>query len=64
MNHDVNYKICIDINNYQDHNPKMKTLFLTGYGLSVCVKDTRLVFKQGIDDPFGREKREVIEFLC
>ena len=27
----------------------MKTLFLTGYGLSVSVKNTRLVFKQGYD---------------
>jgi CRISPR-associated protein Cas1 len=37
----------------------MKTLFLTGYGLSVSVKNTRLVFKQGID-PFT-DKQKVIE---
>lgn len=37
----------------------MKSLFLTGYGLSVSVKNTRLVFKQGID-PFST-KREVLE---
>src|SRR5579884_3347974 len=39
----------------------MKSLFLTGYGLSVSVKNTRLVFKQGINDPFGKEKRSAIE---
>lgn len=39
----------------------MKSLFLTGYGLSVKVQNTRLVFKQGINDPFGREKAEVLE---
>src|SRR5437867_6967539 len=37
----------------------MKTLFLTGYGLSVHVKNTRLVFKQGVD-PFSND-REVLE---
>lgn len=37
----------------------MKSLFLTGYGLSVSVKNTRLVFKQGID-PFSK-KREILE---
>jgi predicted fused transcriptional regulator/phosphomethylpyrimidine kinase len=36
----------------------MKALFLTGYGLAVRVRDTRLVFKQGINDPFGRENIE------
>lgn len=39
----------------------MKSLFLTGYGLSIKVQNTRLVFKQGINDPFGREKPEVLE---
>jgi hypothetical protein len=27
----------------------------------VRVRDTRLVFKQGINDPFGREKPETLE---
>jgi hypothetical protein len=39
----------------------MKSLFLTGYGLSVSVKNTRLVFKQGMHDPFRREKRQSLE---
>jgi CRISP-associated protein Cas1 len=39
----------------------MKSLFLTGYGLSVSVKNARLVFKQGINDPFRKEKIEPIE---
>jgi CRISPR-associated protein Cas1 len=39
----------------------MKSLFLTGYGLSIRVKNTRLVFKQGVNDPFRREKEEVLE---
>lgn len=37
----------------------MKSLFLTGYGLSLSVKNTRLVFKQGID-PFSKNN-EVLE---
>src|SRR2546422_3580999 len=37
----------------------MKTLFLTGYGLSINVKNTRLVFKHGLD-PFSQNK-EVLE---
>jgi CRISPR-associated protein Cas1 len=37
----------------------MKSLFLTGYGLSMRVKNTRLVFKQGFD-PFSKD-REVLE---
>jgi CRISPR-associated protein Cas1 len=39
----------------------MKTLFVQGYGLSIKVQNTRLVFKQGVNDPFGREKLEVLE---
>lgn len=39
----------------------MKSFFLTGYGLPVSVKNTRLVFKQGINDPLGKEKTEVTE---
>ena len=39
----------------------MKSLFLTGYGLSIKVQNTRLIFKEGINDPFGKEKRKVIE---
>lgn len=39
----------------------MKTLFLQGYGLSIKVQNTRLVFKQGITDPFSRKKPEVLE---
>jgi CRISPR/Cas system-associated endonuclease Cas1 len=39
----------------------LRTLFLTGYGLSVSVKNSRLVFKQGINDPFGKEKYSVQE---
>jgi CRISPR-associated protein Cas1 len=39
----------------------LKSLFLTGYGLSASVKNTRLVFKQSVNDPFGREKSEVLE---
>lgn len=39
----------------------MKSLFLTGYGLSIRVQDTRLVFKQGINDPFGKEKPKELE---
>jgi CRISP-associated protein Cas1 len=39
----------------------MKSLFLTGYGLSVKVQNTRLVFKQGINDPFGKEKPGILE---
>ena len=37
----------------------MKTLFLTGYGLSINVKNTRPVFKQRFD-PFLQNK-EVVE---
>ncbi len=37
----------------------MKSLFVTGYGLSVSVKNTRLVFKQGID-PLSKNS-EVLE---
>jgi CRISPR-associated protein Cas1 len=37
----------------------MKSLFLTGYGCSLSVNNTRLVFKQGLD-PFSRN-REVLE---
>jgi CRISP-associated protein Cas1 len=33
----------------------MKSLFLTGYGLSINVKNTRLIFKQGINDPFSNQ---------
>src|SRR2546426_4252510 len=36
----------------------MKTMFLSGYGLSVSVKNTRLVFKQGLH-PFSKN-REVL----
>src|SRR5436853_97471 len=39
----------------------MKSLFLTGYGLSISVKNTRLVFKQGINDPFRKDKNEILE---
>ena len=37
----------------------MRSLFVTGYGLSVSVRNMRLVFKQGID-PFSKN-REVLE---
>lgn len=37
----------------------MKSLFLNGYGLSIKVKNTRMVFTQGID-PFS-DKRETLE---
>lgn len=37
----------------------MKSLFLRGYGLSIKVQNTRLVFSQGID-PFNG-KREILE---
>ena len=37
----------------------MKSLFLHGYGLSIKVKNTRLVFSQGID-PFSNTK-EVLQ---
>jgi len=37
----------------------VKSLFLHGYGLSIKVKNTRLVFSQGVD-PFN-DKREVFE---
>ena len=33
----------------------MKSLFLTAYGLSINVKNTRVVLKQGINDPFSNE---------
>lgn len=39
----------------------MKSLFLTGYGLSIGVKKTRLFFRQGIKDPFHKEKQEELE---
>ena len=39
----------------------MKSLFLTDYDLSVDVKNTRLVFKQGINDLLGKESTNVIE---
>lgn len=39
----------------------MKSLFLTGFGLSVSVKNSRLIFRQGINDPFGREKPSILE---
>jgi hypothetical protein len=38
----------------------LKSLFLTGYG-SIRVKNTRLVFKQGVNDPFRRENEEILE---
>jgi hypothetical protein len=38
----------------------MKSLFLTGYGLSIKVQNTRLVFKQGINDPLRKEKRNIL----
>jgi CRISP-associated protein Cas1 len=37
----------------------MKTLFLTGYGLSINVKNTRVVFKQGINDTFSKESKSI-----
>jgi CRISPR-associated protein Cas1 len=37
----------------------MKSLFLRGYGLSIKVKNTRMVFSQGID-PFS-SKKETLE---
>ncbi len=40
-------------------NDVMKSLFLQGYGSSIKVKDTRLVFSQGIQ-AFSKE-REIIE---
>jgi CRISPR-associated protein Cas1 len=40
---------------------ELKTLFLTGYGLSLSVRNTRLVVKQGMNDPFGREKPQSLE---
>src|SRR5690348_9180494 len=43
---------------------KMKSLFLTGYGLSVSIKNTRLVFKQGVNDPFEKEKLDAIELAA
>src|SRR5919205_4498175 len=39
----------------------IRSLFLTGYGLSVNVKNTRLIFKQGINDPFAKDKSESME---
>lgn len=39
----------------------MRSLFLTGYGLSIRVKNTRLVFRPGIDDSFRKEKQEFLE---
>lgn len=39
----------------------MKSLFLTGYGLSIKLQNTRLVFKQGSNDPFSQDKPEVLE---
>jgi len=38
----------------------MKSLFLTGYGLSLSIKNTRLVFKQG-STPFSEHNRETLE---
>ncbi|MEX1995916.1 MAG: hypothetical protein WD884_00875 [Nitrosopumilaceae archaeon] len=37
----------------------MKTLLLSGYGLSIKVKNTRMVFSQGLD-PFS-DKKETLE---
>ena len=37
----------------------MKSFFLSGYGCSIRVKDTRLIFSQGVH-AFSKE-REVIE---
>jgi hypothetical protein len=37
----------------------MKSLFLHGYGLGIKVKNTRLVFSQGLD-PFS-DKRKILE---
>ena len=37
----------------------LKSLFLHGYGLSLKVKNTRMVFSQGLD-PFS-DKRETLE---
>ena len=39
----------------------MKSLFLTGYGLTVKAQNTSLIFKQVIDDSFNREKPEALE---
>gem|GEM_PF-5801072 len=36
----------------------MKSLFLHGYGLSIKVKNTRMVFSQGID-PFSDKRDQV-----
>ena len=41
----------------------MKSLFLSGYGLSVSVKKTRLVFKQGIVVLSNELKRKYIDLL-
>ncbi|NMJ87550.1 MAG: hypothetical protein EX285_06905 [Thaumarchaeota archaeon] len=38
----------------------MKSLFLSGYGYSIKVKDTRLIFSQGAR-PFN-DKKEVSEY--
>jgi len=38
-----------------------ESLFLTGYGLSVSVKNTRLLFKQGINDPFENKNADIVE---
>jgi CRISP-associated protein Cas1 len=38
----------------------LKSLFVIGYGLSISVKNIRLVFKQGVD-PFSSNRREVLE---
>jgi hypothetical protein len=38
----------------------MESLFLTGYGLSISIKNTRLVFKQGINDPLSKEKTNTL----
>ena len=37
----------------------LKSLFLTGYGLSTNVKNTRVVFKQGINDSFSKESKSI-----
>ena len=37
----------------------MKSLFLHGYGLSIKVRNTRMVFSQGLD-PFSY-KRDILE---
>ena len=57
-----NLQVIVILNDLNFSIDVMKSLFLHGYGWSIRVKDTRLIFTQGTQI-FPTEKREIIESL-